>query len=256
MENSKPCKMPMDPNIRLTKTPEEESHDIPEYGAAIGSLMYASIGTRPDITYAVQSLSQFTNNPSPEHWTAVKQVFRYLNGTRDLGIVYRSYAKISLEGYTDADWGSIPIDRKSISGYTFLIGEGPITWASKKQRTVALSTMEAEYMAASLATREAAWLQALLKELGFELNGPTSLNTDNQSAIQFAKNSGFHARSKHIDIQYHFVREKIISNEITIPYCASEDNLADIFTKALPMPKHQDLINRLGMQPELRGSVK
>jgi hypothetical protein len=256
MENSKPCKMPMDPNIRLTKTPEEESHDIPEYGAAIGSLMYASIGTRPDITYAVQSLSQFTNNPSPEHWTAVKRIFRYLNGTRDLGIVYKNCAKISLEGYTDADWGSNPIDRKSISGYTFLIGEGPITWASKKQRTVALSTMEAEYMAASLATREATWLRAMLKELGFQLEGPTALNTDNQSAIQFAKNSGFHSRSKHIDIQHHFIREKIISNEITIPYCASEDNFADIFTKALPMPKHQDLTDRLGMQSELRGSVK
>ena len=256
MEDSKPCKMPMDPNIRLMKTPEEESHAIPEYGAAIGSLIYAAIGTRPDIAYAVQSLSQFTNNPSPEHWTAVKRVFRYLNGTQDLGIIYKKMPTINLDGYTDADWGSNPVDRKSISGYTFLIGDGPVTWTSKKQQTVALSSMEAEYMAASLATREAMWLRTLLKELGFELEGPTTLHTDNQSAIQFAKNSGFHARSKHIDIQYHFVREKIISNEIIIPYCASEDNLADIFTKALPMPKHQDLTNRLGMQSELRGSVE
>ena len=256
MEDSKPCKMPMDPNIRLTKTPEDVSHHIPEYGAAIGSLMYAAIGTRPDIAYSVQSLSQFTNRPGPEHWTAVKRVFRYLNGTQDLGITYKKMLKINLDGYTDADWGSNPVDRKSISGYTFLIGDGPITWTSKKQQTVALSSMEAEYMAASLATREAIWLRTLLKELGFELEGPTTLNTDNQSAIQFAKNSGFHARSKHIDIQYHFVREKIISNEITIPYCASEDNLADIFTKALPMPKHQDLANRLGIQPKLRGSVE
>ena len=100
------------------------------------------------------------------------------------------------------------------------------------------------------------WLRTILQELGFKLEGPTTLNTDNQSAIQFAKNSGFHTRSKHIDIQYHFVREKIISNEITIPYCASEDNLADLLTKALPMPRHQDLINRLGMQSELRGSVE
>ena len=95
-----------------------------------------------------------------------------------------------------------------------------------------------------------------MKELGFELEGPTTLHTDNQSAIQFAENSRFHARSKHIDIQYHFVQEKIISNKIIIPYCASEDNLVDIFTKALPMPKYQDLTNQLGMQSELRGSVE
>ena len=255
MENSKPCKMPMDPNIRLTKTPEDESHNFPEYGAAIGSLMYAAIGTRPDIAYAVQCLSQFTNNPNPEHWTAVKRVFRYLNGTQDLGIVYKRNAEINLDGYTDADWGSNPVDRKSISGYIFLIGNSPVTWSSKKQQTVALSTMEAEYMAASMATREAMWLRTLLQELGFKLESPTTLNTDNQSAIQFTKNSGFHARSKHIDIQYHFVREKIISNEVIIPYCASEDNLADMLTKALPMPRHQDLTNRSGMQSELRGSV-
>ena len=110
-------------------------------------------------------------------------------------------------------------------------------------------------MAASMATREAMWLHTLLQELGFKLESPTTLNTDNQSAIQFAKNSGFHARSKHIDIQYHFIQEKIISNEVIIPYCASEDNLADMLTKALLMPRHQDLTNRLDMQSELRGSV-
>ena len=127
-------------------------------------------------TYPIlSSLSQFTNNPSPEHWTAVKRVFWYLNRTQDLGIIYRKDTQINPEGYTDADWGSNPVDRKSISGYTFLIGNGPITWTSKKQRTVALSSMEAEYMAASLATREAIWLQILLKELGFNLENPTTL---------------------------------------------------------------------------------
>ena len=133
MENSKPSKMPMDSNIWLTRTPEDESHHIPKYGAAIGSLIFAAIGTHPDIAFAVQSLSQFTTNPSPEHWTAIKHVFRYLNGTQDLGIIYKKMSKINLDGYTDANWGSNPVDQKSISGYIYLIRDGPITWTSKKQ---------------------------------------------------------------------------------------------------------------------------
>lgn len=256
MSNSHPVKMPLDPNVALTKTPEGVQNDIPEYRAAISSLMYAAIGTKPEIAYAVQKLSQYTSNPSPEHWTAVKRVFRYLKGTQDLGILYgTSNNSTEPVGYSDADWGSNSDDRKSISGHVFMLAGGPISWRSKKQPTVALSSMEAEYMATSLATREALWLQTLFAELGLPYSGPTTLYVDNRSAIDFSKNSGFHARSKHIDIQHHFVREKIISNEITIIHCASEDNLADILTKALPMPKHQDLTTRLGMTSELQGSV-
>jgi hypothetical protein len=136
-----------------------------------------------------------------------------------------------------------------------MLASGPISWRSKKQPTVALSSMEAEYMAASLATRKALWLQTLFAELGLPYSGPTTLYVNNRSAINFSKNSGFHAQSKHIDIQHHFVCEKIISNEITIIHCASEDNLANILTKALPMPKHQNLTTRLGMTLELQGSV-
>jgi hypothetical protein len=256
MSNSHPVSMPLDPNIKLTKTPDNEHHDIPEYGAAIGSLMYAAIGTRPDIAFTVQTLSQFMSNPNPSHWTAVKRVFRYLNGTQDLGIIYRSGGDLKPHGYSDADWGSNINDRKSISGNVFLMADGPISWSSKKQPTIALSSMEAEYMAESLATRHAIWLRTLFTELGLPYSEPTNLKVDNQAAIDYSKNSGHHSRSKHIDIQHHFVREKIISNEITVQYCASEDNLADIFTKALPKPKHQELIARLGMTSELRGSVE
>src|ERR1700678_3451436 len=166
MSKSHPVHMPLDPNIKLIKTPEDEHHDIPEYGAAIGSLMYAAIGTRPDIAFAVQTLSQFTSNPNPTHWTAVKRVFRYLNGSRDLGIIYRTGGAIEPYAYSDADWGSNQNDRKSISGNVFMMAGGPIFWTSKKQPTIALSSMEAEYMATSLITRSAIWLRTLFAKLG------------------------------------------------------------------------------------------
>ena len=255
MGNCNPISTPVDHHVKLEKTPEEEKHDIPEYMNAIGSLMYAAMGTRPDIAFAVQHLSQFSVNPGPAHWTAVKRVFRYLQGTQNLGIVYTEEGNNDPIGYADADWGSNAIDRKSISGYTFLVSGGPISWRSKKQPTVALSTMEAEYMATSLATREAIWLRHLFDELGITLTSPTPLHVDNQSAIEFSKNTNFHARSKHIDIQHHFVREKVDSNEIKIFHCASEDNLADILTKALPAPTHRRLIELLKMDIEFRGSV-
>jgi hypothetical protein len=239
MADSHPCGSPLDPNVKLIKTPEDKQYDIPEYQAAIGSLMYTAIGTWPDISFAVQTLSQFMSNPNPTHWTAVKRVFRYLNGTRNLGITYGTGG--------DADWGTNPNDRKSISGMVFLALGGPISWTSKKQPTVALSSMEAEYMAESLASRQALWLHNIMRELGIPYSGPTTLRVDNKSAIDYSRNSTNHSRAKHIDIQHHFIHEKLISREIEIQYCATDDNLADVFTKGLPQPKHWDLVTRLGM---------
>ncbi|KAJ8463851.1 hypothetical protein ONZ45_g17438 [Pleurotus djamor] len=257
MEDSRPVKMPMDPRVKLTKTPPGITHEIPQYAAAIGSLMYAAIGTRPDISYAVQCLSQFTSNPSPEHWTAVKRVLRYLNGTRDQSITYTRDTPIELSGYANADWGSNPDDRKSITGYVFRLGDEPITWSARKQPTIALSSMEAETMALSSAAREAIWLRNLLTELGFAPQAATTIYADNQAAISFAHNSGLHGRSKHIEIQHLFVREKIISGEINVTYCSTTENLADLLTKGLPQPRHEKLLEGLHLtQPELRGSVE
>jgi hypothetical protein len=255
MEDSNPVKTPLNPNVKLEKTPEGEKHDIPEYLNALGSLMYAAIGTRPDIAFAVQHLSQFSSNPSPAHWTALKCVFRYLNGTKDLGIIYRRKKNFDPIGYCNANWGSNLIDRRSILGYTFMVSGGPISWRLKKQPTVALSSMEAEYMAANLSTHEAIWLCHIYDELGSPTQQPTTLHIDNCSAINFSKNSNFHVRSKHIDIQHHFIREKVVSNEIKIFHCPSTKNLADIFTKALHTPAHQYLVKKLNMDVEFRGSV-
>ena len=247
MADSHPVSTPLDPNVKLIRTPETKNYDIPEYRSSIGSLTYVAIGTRPDISYAIQHLSQFMSNLAPAHWTAVKRVFRYLNGTRDLGVIYSKEGEVEPLAYSDADWGSDANDRKSISGYIFQMSAGPISWQSKKQPTIALSSMEAEYMAESLTARQVIWLRSLTAELGIPYSGPTTLNVDNQGAIDYSNNSINHGRTKHIDIQHHFVREKLISNEIEIQYCATENNLADLFTKALPKPRHEDLVKRLGM---------
>jgi hypothetical protein len=220
--------------------------------------MWPALATRPDLAYSVQTLSQFSSNPTETHWTATSRVLRYLNGTRDLGITLGGLTiaeLVDLLGYSDADWGSNPVDRRSISGFAFLLGKSLISWNSKKQPTVALSSMEAEYMAVSHAAREAIWLRNLLLELGLTSEHPTLINVDNQGAIDFSKSQTFHGRSKHIDIRHHFIRERISSQEIEVTHCASEDNLADVLTKALPFPKHWNLILRLGMSSESRGSV-
>ncbi len=251
MEKSNPVHTPVDTNIPLIPTRSDFDSvtmiDIP-YAAAIGSLMYAAIATRPDISFAVQTLSQFTSNPSPTHWTAVKRVFRYLKGTQTVGLTYGSSAGDNgLTGYSDANWGQNLADRRSISGYAFLVSGGLVSWSSKKQPSVALSTMESEYIALAHATKEAIWLRQLLSDLGFPPSGATTLYTDNLSAISFAHDNQFHARSKHIDIRHHFVRDKIDSQEIAVPHCASEDNCADIFTKALARPTHSRQLSLLNI---------
>ena len=209
--------------------------------------MYAAIGTWPDISFAVQTLSQFMSNPGPAHWSAVKHVFRYLNGTRDLGIIYHKEGEVEPLAYSDANWGANMNDWKSISGYVFQMANGPISWQLKKQPTVALSSMEAKYMAESLATRQVIWLWTLTAELGIPYSGSTTLNVNNQGAINYSNNTINHGRTKHIDIQHHFVHEKLVSNKMWLQYCTTDDNLANIFTKSLWKPKHDNFIKRLGM---------
>ena len=194
-------------------------------------------------------------NPGPEHWTAAKRVLRYLNGTRDLGIIYNSGGEIMPKCFSDSDWGQNCDDRRSISGNIFLLSNGPITWQSKRQPTVALSSMEAEYMAVSLATQQIIWLRSFLNELDMPQTKPTILYVDNQGTIKYSNNGTNHGHLKHIDVKHHFICEKLISNEITLQYVGTNDNLADLFTKSLPKPKHQDLTMKLSMAMDLRGSV-
>jgi hypothetical protein len=252
MENTSPVSTPLDPHVILAKREGQPSDKIGGglYAVAIGSLMYAAMGTRPDIAYAVQTLSQFTSNPGPEHWTAVKRVFRYLNGTRTYGITYSGADEnewpMNPIGYSDADWGSNPNDRKSISGYSFM-PRGAIAWSSRKQSTVALSSTEAEYIAATHATRQAIWLRQLLDGLQIPQEGPTTLYADNQSAIALSRDPQFHARTKHVDIQHHFIREKVANGDIDIIYCPTHEMVADVLTKGLAKPKHTKFSGDMGM---------
>ena len=149
--------------------------------------------------------------------------------------------------YSDADWGNCVDSRKSISGYVSMLSGGATTWSSKKQATVAKSTMEAEYIALAAANGENLWLRSLFTELGQPPNQPTTILVDNRSAIDFAHNTGFHARSKHIDICHHFICDSITSKEVSVNHCSSKENVADIFTKPLPRATHEYLVEKLGM---------
>lgn len=217
------------------------------YQSAVGALMYAMLTTRPDLAFAVSVVSRFSSNPVPAHWSAVKGILRYLQGTLDQQLTFRGDLT-PLTGYTDADYAGDVATRRSTSGYVFNLGSGAISWQSKRQNTVAMSTCEAEYIGQSNATLEAIWLRQLLSEMLPEsIPAPVGLRllADNQSAIALASNPSVHARSKHIDVRHHHQRECIASGFIKIEYVPTGDQVADIMTKPLskvPFIKFRDLL--------------
>ena len=248
----KPFSTPIDTSIQYSKsqcpqTLEEtaEMRQIP-YREAIGSLMYCAVATRPDIAFAVSHFTQFMENPGRIHWEGVKRIFRYLSGTRDWRLVYGLGDK-GLEGFTDAD-GSSQEHRHAISGYAFLIDGGAVSWSSKKQELVTLSTTEAEYVAATYAAKEALWLKRLISKVFRSLNEPITLYSDSQSAIALTGDGSYHARTKHIDIRYHFIRFVVQKGSINLIYCPTESMTADILTKALPNTKAKHFAVALGLQ--------
>ena len=250
MKDCNPISTPVDVNSKLVKSNlDEKQCDKEMYQSAVGSLLYISTRTRPDIAFAVGNLAKYCSQPSLSHWTGVKRVLRYLKGTVNLGLSYHSSETLSLTGYSDADWAGELDSRKSTSGYVFMINNVPVSWRSKLQSCVALSTAEAEYMSLASAAQEAVWIQRLLLEICQQKDGvvPTIIYEDNQSAISMSKNPQFHGRTKHIDIKHHFIREKVVENTIKLEYCKSEEMAADILTKALNAPQFTKLRNRLGL---------
>jgi hypothetical protein len=209
---------------------------------------------RPDIAYAITTLSQYSSNPGPKHWSTCKHVFRYISGTWNYGLVYGNTSdsdEIVSTGYCDADYATNPDDWKSISGYAFMLGGTAYAWSLKKQTTVATSSTEVEYTALAHATRSAVRNRYLLEEIGYGQTNPTVIHEDNQAALALARDPQFHAHSKHFDIQnhVHFIWEKIENGTIEPVYCTTEDQLADVFTKPLARPKHEKFTCGLGLLP-------
>ena len=220
--------------------------------------MYLAVATRPDIAYSINKLAQYTSAPRPKHWTAIKRVFRYLKGTKYLELVYGGSPELldnNLNFYCDADWASDK-DRKSISGYVVTLAGGAVAWSSKKQTTVAPSTPEAEYIAAAHVAKQVLWHRSLLNEAKFPLSTPSIIFSDNQSAISIAHHPEFHARTKHIDIATHFLRDHVQKGTIDLHYINTDFNIADIFTKPLRKPSHENFTHELGVISDQGGVLR
>jgi hypothetical protein len=248
--------MPMDPNVRLDCDPQQGGAGVDPtyYQSIVGSLMYAALGTRPDIAYAVAALSRYNSRPLAVHLTAAKRVLRYLKATKAAKLCYTGGAGSSgtsaeLHGYTDADWAGDSADRKSQGGFVFAMGGAAISWQSRKQSLIALSTLEAEYVACSDAVREAKWLSQLVADIADQPSSSSvTLYCDNQGALKTIVSGVSKASTKHIDVRFHNSRHAHSSGTVDFSYIPSNENTADICTKALPAPRHDFLVKKLGIR--------
>ncbi|GJY79920.1 zinc finger, CCHC-type containing protein [Tanacetum coccineum] len=236
MTDSNDTKIPMDPGTKLVKAEDGNSVDATYYRSLIGSLRYL-LHTRPDLSYSVGLLSRFMQDPKDHHLKAVKQVIRYIKGTKEHGIIYKKEGSCKITGYNDSSYGINTDQGKGTTGIVFYFGESPITWCTQKQPTLALSSCGSEFMTATGAACQALWLKRLLSELTGWEEKRIKLKVDNISAIALVRNPIFHRRSKHIDIHYHFIRECIENGHINVEHVSGELQRADILTKALPRLK-------------------
>lgn len=241
MGDAKSVSTPLASHFRLSQEQSPQTEEEKElmakipYASAIGSLMYAMVCTRPDIGHAVGVVSRFMSNPGKAHWEAVKWILRYLRGTTEK-CLYFSKGEIKVEGYVDADFAGEVDHRRSTTGYIFTVGTGAVSWMSRIQKIVALSTTEAEYVAVTEASKELIWLQGLLTELGF-MQEKCALYSDSQSAIHLARNSAFHSRTKHIGLRYHFIRSLLEDEVLTLIKIQGSKNPADMLTKVVTIDK-------------------
>lgn len=246
MLGCRPVETPMDPNIKIGMKKDCPQVDKGRYQRLVGKLIYLS-HTRPDIGFVVSVMSQFMNNPTEEHMEAVYRVLRYLKGTPGKGLLFKKNSSRNIKVYSDADWAGSQSDRRSTSGYCTFVWGNLVTWRSKKQPVVARSSAEAEYRALVNGICEGMWLKRLLSELKLEDGHPVDLICDNQAAISIAKNPVHHDRTKHIEVDRHFISEKLENKIIELSYISTHLQLADILTKALYRPIFKDMSSKLGM---------
>ena len=248
MADSNPKSIPMSPGCDISKLTDQDTplpQEVP-YAKCVGALLYLSSTTRPDLALCVSLLAKHMSKPAMRHWTYAKSVLAYLNTTKTYGITYGT-SNETLQAYTDADYAACKDTRKSRTGYVFTLFGGAITWSSKQQSVVALSTAESEYIAACHTAREGIWLQRLCKDLGIDCDGPLALHADNKASIHMATNSSDTARTKHIDVAYHFLRQSVLRHLIRMVFCPSDKNPADMFTKPLASAKFGIFTRFVGM---------
>ncbi|MCH93029.1 retrovirus-related Pol polyprotein from transposon TNT 1-94 [Trifolium medium] len=234
MDNCKPIGSPMVSSCRLSKFGTDTMADPTLYRSTVGALQYATL-TRPDISFSVNKVCQFMAHPLESHWKAVKRILRYLKGTTSHGLLLHpssSSPPFSLRAYSDADWATDQDDRRSVSGSCIYFGSNLVSWSSKKQPLVARSSTEAEYRSMAHTTAELMWIQSLLQELKVPYHTPTLL-CDNISSVSLAHNPVLHSRTKHIELDIHFVREKTLSRQLHVLHVPAKEQLADPLTKPL-----------------------
>ena len=236
MHDCNPMKTPMNTNQKFNLNDGEEKVDVGDYRSLVGSLLYLT-NSRPDIMYATSLLSRFMQSPSKLHYGAAKRVLRYVKGTCSYGLLYTNANNLKLCGFSDSDWAGSLDDRRSTTGYVFNLGSGAIAWSSKKQPSTALSSSEAEYTAVTSTACQAVWLRRILEDMKQHQPEATIIHCDNQSTIAMTKNPMYHNRTRHIDTRHHFIRELVSKGSIKILYCATNEQLADIFTKPVPSDK-------------------
>lgn len=256
MENCKPVSTPMALNSKLSHCANSQLLDETyNYRQLIGCLMYLSVCTRPDISYACSQLSQFNNNFDKSHWIAAKRILRYLAGTINYYLCFIKSVDWSLKAYTDADWGNDVTDRKSYTGFVIQLGSNSINWESRKQRCVALSSTEAEYLAIGDVCKDICFIKNFLSEIITE-NVSCVVYNDNQSAQKLLECKEFcHKRTKHIDIRFHFVKDLVKSNSITLKYLCTKLMIADVLTKPLCKLKHNSFIHSMNLRGVLPDST-
>ena len=234
------CPQTEDEKIRMSNQP---------YASCLGSIMYAMLCTRPDISYSVSVTSRYQSNPGNDHWMAVKHVLKYLKGTKDKFMIYGD-GELQVNGYTDSDFQSDPDDRKSTSGFVFTLNGAAVSWKSSKQGSTADSTTEAEYIAASEAAKEAVWIRKFITELGVvpSIENLIPLHCDNTGAVAQAKEPRAHQKSKHVERKYHIIREIVSRGDVVVCKIRSEDNVADPLTKAIPPKLFDKHVEAMGMR--------
>jgi hypothetical protein len=258
MDGAKDVTTPLSTLVSLKLADGSSSVDSTEYRKVIGALQYLSL-TRPDISFAVNKLSQFMHSPTQTHWTTTKRLLRYLKNTIFHGINIRKTSSPALTCFSDADWAGSLDDRKSTSAYLIFLGHTPISWSSKKKRAIARSSTEAKYRALATAAAESMWLLSLFQEMKFTLTQPPTLLCDNLGATHLSFNPVQHSRMKHIQIDIHFVRDLVAKKILNVRHVHTADQLADLLTKPLSRQQIDYLRNKISLSdgsPFLRGRIK